>query len=58
MVEIIGIATIVALVWLLDASMANESDAEQRRLSGLSVPPPGTDLRGAATSGKGKRAAA
>jgi len=58
MVEIIGVVTVVALVWLLDASMANESDAEQRRLSGISVLPPGTDLGGAATSGKGKRVAA
>lgn len=33
MVEIIGIATMVALSWLLASSMANESEAEQRRLS-------------------------
>jgi len=31
MVEIIGVATIVALCWLLASSMANESDAERRR---------------------------
>lgn len=33
MVEIIGIATMVALSWLLASSMANESESEQRRLS-------------------------
>jgi len=35
MVELIGVATIVALVWLLDFSMANESEAERRRLGRL-----------------------
>ena len=33
MVEIIGLATMVALIWLLDWSMAGESDAERRRLA-------------------------
>jgi hypothetical protein len=32
MVELIGVATMVALVWLLDWSMAGESDSEHRRL--------------------------
>jgi hypothetical protein len=31
MVEIIGVVTIVALNWVLAASMANESDSEKRR---------------------------
>jgi hypothetical protein len=31
MVEFIGVVTIVALNWVLAASMANESDAEKRR---------------------------
>lgn len=31
MVEIIGLVTISALVWLLAWSMAGESDAERRR---------------------------
>ena len=33
MVEIIGLATISMLVWLLAWSMAGESDAEQRRIA-------------------------
>lgn len=33
MVEIIGLATMVALIWLLDWSMAGESDSERRRLA-------------------------
>jgi hypothetical protein len=33
MVELIGIATIVALCWVLTDGMANESHAEKRRLS-------------------------
>ena len=35
MVEIIGLVTMGALVWLIAWSMANESDAERRRLSAL-----------------------
>lgn len=31
MVEFIGVITIVALNWVLAASMANESEAEKRR---------------------------
>ena len=31
MVEIIGLATVVAMSWLLAFAMANESDAEKRR---------------------------
>ena len=31
MVEIIGVITVVALNWVLAASMANEIDAEKRR---------------------------
>jgi hypothetical protein len=33
MVEIIGLGTMAALIWLLDWSMAGESDAERRRLT-------------------------
>lgn len=33
MVELIGLVTMAALIWLLDFGMANESDAERRRLS-------------------------
>ena len=35
MVEIIGLVTVGALVWLIAWSMANESEAERRRLSAL-----------------------
>ena len=33
MVELIGLVVMAALIWLLDFGMANESDAERRRLS-------------------------
>lgn len=33
MVEIIGLTTMAALIWLLDWSMAGESEAERRRLA-------------------------
>jgi hypothetical protein len=33
MVEIIGLGTIVALVWLLAWSMAGESESEKRRIA-------------------------
>ncbi len=33
MVELIGLVTMAALIWLLDFGMANESDAERRRRS-------------------------
>lgn len=33
MVELIGLVTMGALVWVLHGSMANESDAERRRLA-------------------------
>jgi hypothetical protein len=33
MVEIIGLATMTALTWLLASSMATESDSEKRRAS-------------------------
>lgn len=33
MIELIGVATLVALVWLLAYSMTTESDAERRRTS-------------------------
>lgn len=32
MVEMIGLATIVALIWLLASTMATESEADKRRL--------------------------
>jgi hypothetical protein len=41
MVEIIGLATVVAMSWLLAFAMANESDAEKRRCA-----LPGALLRG------------
>jgi hypothetical protein len=37
MVELIGLTTLVALIWLLAVSMKNECDAERRRLSTLSA---------------------
>jgi hypothetical protein len=39
MVELIGLATIVALCWVLADGMANESDAEKRRLRGPACQP-------------------
>lgn len=39
MVEVIGLVTIGALVWVLHGSMANESDAERRRLARLCASP-------------------
>ena len=38
MVEIIGLGTMGALVWLIAWSMANESNAERRRLSTSAEP--------------------
>jgi len=35
MVEIIGLVTMGALVWLLAWSMAGESESEKRRISGV-----------------------
>jgi hypothetical protein len=35
MVEIIGLGTMGALIWLLAWSMAGESEAEKRRLAGI-----------------------
>lgn len=35
MVEIIGLVTMGALIWLLAWSMAGESEAEKRRISGV-----------------------
>jgi hypothetical protein len=32
MVEMIGLTTVIALVWVLAATMTNECDAEKRRL--------------------------
>jgi hypothetical protein len=51
MVEIIGLVTMVALIWLLDWSMAGESDAERRRLQaagegGSVAAPAARDSRG------------
>jgi hypothetical protein len=51
MVEIIGLATIVALSWLLAFSMATESDAEKRRLSRSDLTPvAGAESPGASKS--------
>ena len=44
MVELIGLATLCMLVWVLASSMATESDAEKRRVAILS----GADLLDAA----------
>lgn len=33
MVEIIGLTTVIALIWLLASAMATESEADRRRLS-------------------------
>lgn len=38
MVEIIGLVTMGALVWVLGWSMANESEAERRRVSTSAEP--------------------
>jgi hypothetical protein len=46
MVEIIGLVTIGALVWLLAWAMAGECDAERRRTSsGVGGTQSGTDAR-------------
>jgi len=45
MVEIIGLGTMSALVWLLAWSMANESQAEQRRMPKPSEKPRSSDTR-------------
>lgn len=37
MVELIGVVTIIALNWVLAASMANESDAEKRRCARMAL---------------------
>lgn len=57
MVGLIGLATMVALVWLLDFSMANESDAERRRIA-RSGTASFTDAVGQDQDGKGTRVAA
>jgi len=36
-VEIIGVGTMIALVWLIAWSMAGESESERRRISSASV---------------------
>lgn len=38
MIEMIGLATLCMLVWLLASSMATESDAEKRRVAMLTAP--------------------
>lgn len=43
MVEIIGVATIVALCWVLASSLAGESDSEKRRLASPPKPATGGD---------------
>lgn len=60
MVELIGLATMVALVWLLDFSMANESDAERRRLAqpGASPLADGGEQERGGEGGGGTRVAA
>lgn len=47
MVEIIGVFTIGALVWLIASGMATESDAEKRRVimsSGHGIDPAFTEV--------------
>lgn len=55
MVEMIGLATVVALIWLLVSTMATESEADRRRLS----KPTGNTLsiEGGATDTETKHAA-
>jgi hypothetical protein len=55
MIEIIGLATMVALIWLLDWSMAGESDAERRRLHALGQG--GSVASPAARDNRGRQAA-
>ncbi len=43
MVELIGVITIIALNWVLVASMANESDAEKRRCARMALSAAGHD---------------
>ncbi len=43
MVEFIGVVTVIALNWVLAASMANESDAEKRRCARLALFATGQD---------------
>jgi hypothetical protein len=43
MVEFIGLVTIIALNWVLAASMANESDAEKRRCAKMAFFATGQD---------------
>ena len=43
MVELIGVITIIALNWVLAASMANESDAEKRRCARMALFATGED---------------
>jgi hypothetical protein len=43
MVEIIGVVTIIALHWVLAASMANESEAEKRRCARMALFAAGQD---------------
>jgi hypothetical protein len=55
MVEIIGLGTMVALVWLIAWSMAGESESEKRRLASS---PGGSRSFDAVTSDKRARHAA
>lgn len=60
MVALIGLITMGALVWVLHVGMANESDAERRRLARLGLPP-GDETAGRAQheqDGTGARVAA
>jgi hypothetical protein len=43
MVELIGVVTIIALNWVLAASMANESEAEKRRCAQMGLFAAGQD---------------
>ena len=46
MVEIIGLVTISALVWVLAWSMAGESDAERRRIGSAGCDAPSGKIAG------------
>lgn len=57
MVELIGLVTMGALVWVLHVSMANESDAERRRIARQGTSPC-AGMGGQEADAAGTRAAA
>ncbi|MCC2642503.1 MAG: hypothetical protein K0S45_2916 [Nitrospira sp.] len=55
MVEIIGLGTMVALVWLLAWSMAGESESEKRRIA--SSPEDSRSIKAATSETRSRQAA-